>query len=370
MTPDWYALERRFSPSAVAHLRALYGTPGSFTLTSDGLAKDTQVSVAEAVQFLQTLAAGGSLTRRESLRCAQCGTSLNDVGARDECPACRTSFDDLEPVRTVRYELQREPPRDVPWVLVLHGMNTTGTWQEELSWLIGRSYRRMVPVAIYKYGIIRPGVLFRRRQRMLVRRLVAKILMLSGQAAESGYGGKPDVIAHSFGTWMIAHALQSDPRVRIGRLVLLGCIVRPDFDWDALVQSGRVERIMNHGAAADIWVRLAHLAIPDSGPGGLRGFPAPVENLSTARLSHSGYFRPDEQMRYFFTRNWQPFLSWETVPPLPDGTTPRPWRPLPWPVRTATRLLTIGAVAFIVAGVLVTVGMGVAAIVMALGFRL
>ena len=39
-------------------------------------------------------------------------------------------------------------------------MNTLGDWQEKLTWLVGRMYGRMVPVAIYKYGVIRPGVMF------------------------------------------------------------------------------------------------------------------------------------------------------------------------------------------------------------------
>ncbi len=349
MTPEWNELEKRFPRAAVEHIHGLYDTPGGFSVTSDDLASEAKISGSEAKELLEELVRGGILTHHEYTECGKCATRLDDIEVRDECPECHCSFVDEERKNVERYELRREPPRDVRWVLVLHGMNTRGTWQEELSWLISRSYRRMIPVAIYKYGIIRPGVLFRWRQRMLVRGLAAKIRSLSGQAAGSGYGGKPDVIAHSFGTWMIAHALSSERSIRIGRLILLGCIVRPDFDWNQLVTSGQVGQILNHGASRDIWARIAQFVIPDSGPGGRRGFPPPVVNVMAEGLHHSDYFDPESRMRDLFTRVWQRFLAWETVPPLPDQVAHRSWKALLRPIHFFTRSLVIGVLVLFLA---------------------
>lgn len=344
MIPDWEALSGEFDARLVTSLRALYETPGSFSIVARDLARDTKTTSAEAEALLGRLVQLELLERKTFRECAHCGHRLDDSD-REKCPACGTWFVDQPPKEEVRYVLSREAPRDVRWVLVLHGMNTSGTWQEELSWLISRSYRRTVPVAIYKYGIVRPGVLFRWRQRMIRRGLVAKIVKLSGEASGSGFGGKPDVIAHSFGTWLITDALAKDDRVRIGRLILLGSIVPPDFNWTSI--RGHVEAILNHGATADAWVRVAQLAIPSSGPSGVRGLCAPAINVAASGLGHSDYFAPDDRMRELFSRVWRPFLSWETLPTLPGTFTPRKWRALPRIITFITRWTAIALMASI-----------------------
>lgn len=344
MGPDWDSLRLRFPASAVDILRKLYEKPGSLSVTAENVAADARCAPAEAERFLESLAAEHWLERRESIRCSACGSEVDETHDDGNCPVLQQPF---VPRPTVRYELRRGAPRDVPWVLVLHGMNTRGTWQEELSWLISRSYRTATPVAIYKYGIVRPGVLFRRRQRQLAANLAEKIVTLAHEASGDGYGGTPDVIAHSFGTWLIAHALAADARLRIGRLILLGCIVRPDFDWQRLVRKGRIERILNHGASRDIWARVSDLAIPDSGPGGVRGFPPPVVNVTSSGLRHSDYFLPTTRMTELFTNIWQPFLKWEDVPPLPGQHDPAQWKPKPAALRALTRTIVIALFALL-----------------------
>jgi len=337
MTVHWQELAQQFPLALVERVKELFDRPGSITITPEDLAAAAKTSVVDVTRLLDGL----PLERLVHKRCSRCHESLDGIGERDTCPHCGTSFDDDPPETIVRYEWHRPPPRDVPWVLVLHGMNTKGTWQEELSWLISRSYRHMVPVAIYKYGEIRQGVFFRWRQRQLRDKVIAKIKVLCGQSDDAGYGPRPDVIAHSFGTWLIAHALQHDKDVRIGRLILLGSVVRPDFDWQSLIGAGQVEAVLNHGATRDEWVPLAQWFIPDAGAGGIHGFPSPVTNIAAQGFRHSDYFAPEDRMRSIFRSVWSKFLSWESVPAIDSEFAATAWKPKPAIMRFATRLFVM-----------------------------
>lgn len=358
LTPDWVSLEREFPRQAIACIRALDEQPGSFSITVRDLAADARASEKDSERLLQRLAGSGYLIVRSYASCGNCGTRLDGAGTDDECPYCQTAFVDTAPSTEIRFERVREPPRDVSWVLVLHGMNTSGTWQEELSWLIGRSYRRMVPVAIYKYGLVRSGVLFGFRQRQILARVIARFLAIVAEAKEAGRDEPPDVIAHSFGSWLIAEALKRDQRIRIGRLILLGAIVRPDFDWKVIVERGQVDLVLNSGAALDRWVRVAEFLIPNTGPGAVRGFHPPVRNVLTPGIGHSGYFAPSARMREMFSTVWEPFLAWGSPPSLPNEVSARSWRSAPPVVRFTTWGLVVGvaAIAVLTATVIAALG--------------
>jgi len=262
----------------------------------------------------------------------------------------------------VTYFVREEPrTRDIIWVLTLHGMNTQGAWQEDLNWLVSKSYGRMVPVAIYKYGIVRPGAVLKFRQRALTRGLINRIRRLSGETNAAGFGGVPDVIAHSFGTWLLGHALDADRTLRVGRVILTGCILRPDFDWNELITRGQVQAVLCHVATKDLWARIAHYFIPDSGPSGRRGFND-RRYICHAVLSggHSDFFN-EKLMPGLFERIWQPFLIGTDGPPGDlEGKLSQPdWRQVWWPFRaTLPRFLVLGLVSALVLLIFASLGLG------------
>lgn len=338
MRPDWRALARDFTPEAVQIVREKWLEPGSIAFRTAALAAQASITEAEAERLLEAV---GIFTRSSTRKCAQCGFDLTGVGERDTCPDCGADFSEKEPETIVHYRLDRQMPRDVPWVLVVHGMNTRGEWQEELSWLVGRTYRHMVPVAIYKYGKIQPGVMFPARQRALARKLEAKLTKLSEEARHAGYDGVPDVIAHSFGTWLVAEALDRNETLRIGRLILLGSVVRPTYPWQKLIDRNQIDAVLNHGATDDQWVPRAQFFIPGSGPGGKHGFAPPVTNVPATNFRHSTYFLPD-RLRGVFEDVWKPFLQSEVPPPWPETWIADDWKPYPGPVRFLTWLIAFG----------------------------
>jgi pimeloyl-ACP methyl ester carboxylesterase len=357
--PDWNALARDFAPEAVQIIRERFAAEGSIAFHPATLAAQTRMSVAETERLLDAV---GIFTRSVTRKCSQCHFDLTAVGERDTCPECGADFSEHEPEEIVHYRLDRAMPRDVPWVLVVHGMNTRGEWQEELSWLIGRTYRHMVPVAIYKYGKIQPGVMFPQRQRALARKLEAKLIKLSEEAGRAQYAGVPDVIAHSFGTWLVAEALERNPALKIGRLILLGSVVRPNYPWQKLIGRNQIEAVLNHGATKDEWVPRAQFFIPGSGPGGKHGFAPPVTNVPATDFRHSSYFLPD-RLRGVFEGVWQPFLQFEVPPAWPETWSADDWKPFPLPVRFLTWLFAFGVLFGVAALVVVIFVLGVGALV-------
>lgn len=252
--------------------------------------------------------------------------------------------------------------RDVPWILVLHGMATAGEWQEELSWLCATTYQRSLPVFIYKYGKVRPGVFLRWRQRQLARKLAGKLEYLSEKHGMGDNG--PDVVAHSFGTWLIGHVLQQNPSLKVGRLILAGSILRPDFDWDLLLRRGQVQAVLNHCAGRDKWVPLAHLVVPDAGPSGTRGFlhHRSVIHREEREFGHSTFFE-DVEMEVNYRSAWDVFLKrpTERIHELQIGTSVSRWSPLPIVVRELVRygLLMVAMAFALLFAVSVVTGFGV-----------
>jgi hypothetical protein len=243
------------------------------------------------------------------------------------------------------------PSRVVDWVIAIHGMNSTGEWQESFGWQLSTTWGRSVPVAVYKYGIVIAGVIMAWRRGRLREGLRRKIAVLREEAEARGFSGKPDLIAHSFGTWLFGHLLEreltrQDP-LQFGRVILTGCVLRPDFDWKRLQDAGLVEDVLNHYGTGDGVVPFAHATIRDSGPSGRRGFDGDaVINVRAEGFGHRELFSV-AQLERSYTTYWRPFLTLprEELRGLPDIVDPaKRWRPWPWPLRgTLFPLFVYGA---------------------------
>lgn len=335
MKDPWAALAERYPGRLVESCREAVQSGGPLSLTAEGLATRTNAPPAQAAALLAEIAAAGLLQTRSGFVCpCERRIELEEPSA-SACLECERAFGPGDEPRPETFFERHDPPtRDVPWVLTLHGMNTTGPWQESLAWHLATTYGHSVPVFVYKYGVVRPGVLLRFRQRQLVRRLIQRFRVIRARAMAAGFGGRPDVIAHSFGTWLLAHALLTDSSLEVGRLILAGSIVSPDFRWAPLIEAGQVEAVLCHAAGRDVWAKAAVYFIPESGPSGCRGFDerARVHHAFDADFRHSDFF-DETRMPAVFERTWGPFLSLPSertrstipAPDLPEA----PWRPPP-----------------------------------------
>jgi len=353
----WDSLVQTFPAAAIAEVRQL-----SDRRVNELRVSDLGTTADDAV--FEKMVGDGWLVRETRRACANglCDHEPTDDDiAAGICPSCGEAIT-AENVGFTVYVRDLAPTRDVDWVVVIHGMNTKGAWQEEFSWFLGTTWGKSVPVAIYKYGIIIAGVIMAWRRRLLQRRLRAKLAELRSQARKAGYGEVPDVIAHSFGTWLIGHLLEDeigvDDPLRFGRVIMTGCVLRPDYDWAAAKRAGLVTEVLNHYATKDPIVPLAHWTIWDSGPSGRRGFDdiANVINVRAEGLKHSDLFSTDRciingkqrqkcpptgargsrHLDHTYETHWRPFLTLpsEELTDLPDIAPPTtPWRQASAPLR-------------------------------------
>lgn len=375
-SPRWDVLRGRFPVAWVDSLERAEVRGKSVHLDRDLLvtrpiSSDDRERYADlagkATELLDELAESGWLTPEATrYECPVCGHDLGEDPPPDTCPNLSddgTSHaydenDDEGPRAIAAYRRAGIERRDAGWLFALHGMNTRGDWQESFNWMVSTSYGRMVPVAIYKYGVVRPGVLSRNRHETLMEQVADRIRRAGREVAKIIDDPRPDVIAHSFGTFLLGHALHRFPDLKVGRVITLGCILRPDFDWGTLAGRGQVDAVLNNYGTKDFWARVAHNAIPDAGPAGRRGFDFYEEswpndmraegrrrlfNVEAAGLKHSDFFKDPEEgstLRRLFRDVWKPFLTIRDADDLAaalDWKWPAErWQPSRWPLRALT----------------------------------
>ncbi|HYN82314.1 MAG TPA: hypothetical protein VES88_12490 [Gemmatimonadaceae bacterium] len=365
--PYWApTLAKVFSDDLIRMVLALLAQDGPLQIDAEDLTAETTASTVEAEALLKELAKIHVLVERTTLVCGQCKEPINEDTKRiGRCSTCETSFDEVSPVLKTVYYRSGSRSRDVQWVVTIHGMNTRGGWQQEFAWQLAQVYGYSVPVAVYKYGRIAVSPLLQFRQWKYRDRLIAELRRLQRKRADHMRTGPPDVIAHSFGTWLLAQALLKDENLVVGRIILTGSIVRPDFNWRALIDASRVEAVLCHSGGRDRWVRAAQFGIPMSGPSGHRGFNdrTSVAHVHEPEFSHSDFF-DERDLSRSLNGVWASFL---TVPQAEIALLNSPpeqresWRPSR--LRNATPFLKV--VLLGIGGILI----GVVIVALLLGVR-
>ncbi|MER8583357.1 hypothetical protein NKG95_32550 [Mesorhizobium sp. M1423] len=263
------------------------------------------------------------------------------------CPYCHTDYqqEGKEVLVEYFYRLEGQTSRDIRWMIVIHGMNSRAKWQEEFSWEIANRLRYSAPVLIYKYGWATIDVLARWLHRRLAKRLGERIRVAIEQAIERQRPPRPDIIAHSFGTHLLSLILENPDfeDLKFGRIITAGSIVRPDFDWERQIASGRVEAVLNHVAAKDKAVPFSQYVIPGAGPGGRAGYAAKaILNVRNMDFGHSDFFEPDN-LRLLIADGglWHSFLTHPLSHFSPNGAFApnRAWKPAPLLLRGLARTL-------------------------------
>lgn len=272
-----------------------------FTLEQFSVAVGTAAENEALKEFLNQTVDTGEAKKIETFRCPMpdCKKVLNLAGSSySMCPYCSTDFpaEGVEVVAETFYRLVGETSRDIRWMIVVHGMNSRAKWQEEFSWQIANRLQYSAPILIYKYGWATIDVLVYRFHRMLASQLGQRMRIATAQAEATGRPSRPDIVAHSFGTHLLSIVL-TDPDfedLKFGRVITAGSIIRPDFDWDSLIEKGRVEAVLNHIGGKDMPVRIAQFAIPRTGPSGRCGYTASnAINVCMQTFKHSDFFLDD-----------------------------------------------------------------------------
>jgi pimeloyl-ACP methyl ester carboxylesterase len=185
-------------------------------------------------------------------------------------------------------------------VMSLHGIRTRGVWQKDLVPVLAR--QGFIRYAL-DYGSFSVFKFASRRAR------ARKVDWLRSEyervTAEAGVR-RPSIVAHSFGTYLVAGLLVKYQELRFDKVIFAGSIVDRDFDWSSPIAKGQVNLVRNDYGALDRWPGMARWLVWDSGPSGTQGFTATHPRLlqqQFPRHGHSDYFH-----RQHFTHYWIPTL--------------------------------------------------------------
>ncbi|WP_457337562.1 hypothetical protein [Rhizobacter sp. P5_C2] len=192
-------------------------------------------------------------------------------------------------------------------VVTVHGIRTFGGWQNRLAALM-RQARPDARISSYGYGYfsaIAFAVPFLRW--IEVRRFRSRLL----QVFRANPGARVSIVAHSFGTHIVAWALRGmDPRdlPSIRCILLAGSVLKSDFDWSPLLDSGKVDAVVNDCGVDDNVLLLSQFAILFTGMAGRVGFYGFTHERLVNRFfagAHSHYFQPlDPDPDAFMRSHW------------------------------------------------------------------
>jgi alpha-beta hydrolase superfamily lysophospholipase len=168
----------------------------------------------------------------------------------------------------------KSPRSDVKHVVfVMHGIRDFGRWQRPLAEAIQNECGTAVETVIADYGYMPmlPFLILSERQknvRWFMDRYI-EVKALYPRARISYFG-------HSNGTYLLASALERYSSCRVDRVVFAGSVVKTKYDWDGLVNAGRVGAIRNYVATGDVVVGIFPAIFErwggDLGAGGFLGF--------------------------------------------------------------------------------------------------
>jgi hypothetical protein len=171
-------------------------------------------------------------------------------------------------------------------VFSLHGIRTRGKWQKEIVPLLSRANLNPVPLDYGYFMAVR--LLFSSSRSRRVDWFRDEYMKQCDRLRCS----RPSIIAHSFGTYLLAAAMEKYPQLVFDRIVLCGSIIRRDFPWQELITRGQVRAVLNQYGGRDAWVCLVEWFVPDAGPLGGQGFDsnAVIMQQNHPKFNHSDYF--------------------------------------------------------------------------------
>jgi pimeloyl-ACP methyl ester carboxylesterase len=198
--------------------------------------------------------------------------------------------------------LPPEPDDSVKHVaFIIHGIRDDGYWTRKVAQRIQEhaAKSKALPwsciTSSYGYFAMLPFVL------PWIRRGKVEWLMDAYVGARARFPSATfSYVGHSNGTYLIARALEDYPAVQFRNVLFAGSVVRRDYDWNKLLSTNRIEKLLNVVATRDWVVAVFPMGLEpfrkrfDIGGAGFAGFnqalPAPTpSNLVEVRYVNGGH---------------------------------------------------------------------------------
>lgn len=199
-------------------------------------------------------------------------------------------------------------------VVTVHGIRTfTGSWQQRFEKILRKTQeeessssaeQNRLSVCHYSYGYFSAVALLVPVLRWMVARHFRHWLV---NQVEANPNARIDLVAHSFGTYLVASSLRHLPKGRqINTLILAGSVLRPNFPWHESIGT-KVKRLINECGTQDAILVLCNFIVLGLGDAGRRGFHGILSTQYMNRFysfGHGGYFVTDD----FMSQYWAPLV--------------------------------------------------------------
>lgn len=187
-------------------------------------------------------------------------------------------------------------------IISVHGIRTKGQWQSKLDIILQENEVIHKPFIFGYYDIfdfLNPWSNEKMVENFYL--FYCKILEETGQI--------PSVVAHSFGTFLVAQSLLKRPQMKFDKVIFCGSIVSKKFHWSTLMGRNQVNKLRNEYSKLDIWARVVKRFVRKTGSSGYSGSIYKRVNFFEQRFDygHSDYFLGNHMKEY-----WIPFLMEST----------------------------------------------------------
>lgn len=185
-------------------------------------------------------------------------------------------------------------------IVLIHGIRDYALWQSQVRNEL-RASGFVVELTNYgRFDIFRfliPVSFFRRGAARKIERQL-KIIVTNNP------GKKISIIAHSFGTLMLARILEDDFALKLDRIILCGSILPHDFPFEQFQGRYRAP-ILNEVGTKDVWPAMAESVTWGYGSAGTFGFRRPlVEDRWHNHVGHGDFLTSKFCQKY-----WVPFIA-------------------------------------------------------------
>jgi hypothetical protein len=202
-------------------------------------------------------------------------------------------------------------------VILVHGIRDIARWQSEIRDTLERhgflveltNYDRM---NLIEFLLPIPFTYFRRIAIDTVWTQIRHAQSLHPRSRVS-------IIAHSFGTYIIAELLRSEFDIRFFKVIFCGSVVRYNFPLEQFGTRYN-DSILNEVGTADPWPAVAESVTTGYGSAGTYGFRRPgVRDRFHNRAGHGYFLR-----REFCEKFWVPYLNFDRVEKGSERPDPPP----------------------------------------------
>lgn len=230
-------------------------------------------------------------------------------------------------------------------VILVHGIRDIARWKSEVSGPLRKAGFAVEPTNYGRMNLIEfllPVSYFRRRA-------IEEVWIQIQHAIMRHPGAPVSIIAHSFGTYIVAMLLKRQFNLQLNRVIFCGSVVRYKFPFEQIDKRYQGS-IINEVGTADPWPALAESVTTGYGSAGTYGFERPGVKDRYYNGAGHGFFLNAE----FCENRWVKILAREDKEDIEDGDVPA-WSPPLW-----VQLISIFKIKYILLVVLVSAAIALA----------